>query len=51
MQYSSEKAHLAVTFSRFYLQLAGEDLVVNACYEESVAGDNMDRGDWLYLAA
>lgn len=46
VQYSSEKAHLAVTF-RFYLQLAGEDLAANACYEESALGDNMDRGDCL----
>lgn len=51
MQYSSEKIHLAVTFSRFYLQLAGEGLAVNDCYEESALGDNKDRGDGLYLAA
>jgi len=51
VQYSSEKAHLAVSFSRFYFQLTGEYLAVNACCEESALGDDIERGDYSYLAA
>lgn len=49
--YPSEKAHLAVTFNRFYVQLAGNDPAVNVCSEKSALGDIMDRGDCLYLVA
>lgn len=46
VQYSSEKAHLAVTFG-FYLQLGGGELAANACCEVSVGGTTR-RGVTVY---